>query len=245
MTTIAASPAQETTVYEPLQGWRARWRALLRHPALHSPAVAAAVLSTATALIVAFVGPMVQRTAQNHEKGLEVRTALATDMSKSFTMAIGSGQRVASGLIYATTGDRNRNAAVVQAAYNAGLGRWQIDAGRISAQLSARFQDDGIVRRWRSYRLAVTRFYRLSAVLPAGERRYLAVHLRSYFAHLRTVDPSLAPALPRKVRWNALMRTKRFSRSVAYRRTYDKLSASFLSLGDAFVGEVVKLRPDV
>lgn len=34
-------------------------------------------------------------------------------------------------------------------------------------------------------------------------------------------------------------------RSLAYRRTYDKLSSSFLSLGDAFVEEVLKLHPEV
>jgi hypothetical protein len=45
--------------------------------------------------------------------------------------------------------------------------------------------------------------------------------------------------------WWALRQSKRFRKSVIYRRTYDKLSAWFLSLGDAFVGEVVKLHPKV
>jgi hypothetical protein len=210
----------------------------------HSPAIAAALLSGAIALVVAFVGPMVARTWQNHEKRLEVRTILATDMSRSFTMAVGAGQRVASGLIYGPTGDRARNAAIVQAAYNAGLGQWQIDGGRITAELSARFGDDRIVREWRSYRLAVTRFYRLSAVLPAKDRRYLVGHVRSYFKHVATI-PSAAPAVPRHVSWHVLLTNKRFSRNLAYRRTYDKLSFSFLSLGDAFVEEVLALDPKV
>jgi hypothetical protein len=211
----------------------------------HSPAIAAALLSGAIALVVAFVGPMVARTWQNHEKRLEVRTILATDMSRSFTMAVGAGQRVASGLIYGPTGDRARNAAIVQAAYNSGLGQWQIDGGRITAELSARFGDDEIVQEWRSYRLAVTRFYRLSAVLPTAEdRRFLVGHVRSYFKHVEGI-PAAASALPRNVNWKVLQRNKRFSRNLDYRRTYDKLSFSFLSLGDAFVEEVLQLDPKV
>jgi hypothetical protein len=210
----------------------------------HSPAIAAALLSGAIALVVAFVGPMVARTWQNHEKRLEVRTILATDMSRSFTMAVGAGQRVASGLVYGPTGDRARNAAIVQAAYNAGLGQWQVDGGRVTAELSARFGDDAIVHEWSLYRLAVTRFYRLSAVLPATDRRYLVSYVRSYFEHVETI-PSAASAAPRNVNWSVLRKNRRFSRSLAYRRAYDQLSSSFLSLGDAFVEEMLELDPKV
>ena len=46
------------------------------------------MLSVVGGLVVAFLGPWVARGVQNHEKSLEVRTTLATDMSKSFTMAV-------------------------------------------------------------------------------------------------------------------------------------------------------------
>ena len=213
---------------------------------VHSPAVAAALVSGALALVVALAGPTLARKWQNHEKTLEVRTTLATDMSKSFTMAVGAGQRVASGLIYGPTGDPHRNAAVVQSAYNAGLGQWQVDGGRIAAELSARYSDRAILHDWKVYRLAVTRFYRLSAAMPGNQRRFFVRYVRKYYTNMQGVSWASA-ALPKvtKKEWAALRKDKKFRKSLAFRRSYDKVSSSFLSLGDAFVGEVLKLHPQV
>src|SRR6266487_7088184 len=102
-----------------------------------SGGVAGAVISGVFAVLVAFAAPELGRGWQTHDKRIEVRTAIATDMSRSFTRAIGAGQRVGDGLIYGPTGDARQNAAVVQAEYNKGLGQWRIDSGRLSAELSA------------------------------------------------------------------------------------------------------------
>jgi hypothetical protein len=237
MTAIAAAPTKERSSDKPLS-----LKGLFQ-----SPVVATALLGACVTALGWFVGPMVARAAQSHEKTLEVRTTLATDMSKSFTMAVGASQRVASGLIYGPTGDRIQNRAIAQSAYNAGLGRWQVDGGRITAELSARYTGSDIVHEWALYRHAVTRFYRLSAVLPPGTRPYLVKKVRAYFTHMRTKVPWAKSAVPKvkDVKWQILRQNRRFSRSVAYRQTYDQLSTSFLSLGDAFVERIVKLQPKV
>jgi hypothetical protein len=213
---------------------------------VHSPAVAGALVSGAIAVVVAFLGPTLARTWQTHEQRLEVRTTLATDMSKSFTMAVGAGQRVASGLIYGPTGDRHRNAAVVQSAYNTGLGQWQVDGGRITAELSSRYAGSEIIHDWKVYRQAVTRFYRLSAALPGNQRPAFVRYVRGYYTNMQAV-PWAASALPnvKAKEWAALQKSKNFRKSLAFRRAYDKVSSSFLSLGDAFVGEMLKLQPQV
>jgi hypothetical protein len=236
MSTIAAAPPKEIGTD----------KALSLKGAFHSPVVATALLGACVTALGWFVGPMVARAAQSHEKTLEVRTTLATDMSKSFTMAVGSSQRVASGLIYGPTGDPTRNAALAQSAYNAGLGRWQIDGGRITAELSARY-GIGIVHEWSRYRHAVTQFYRLSAVLPPGTRPYLIKKVRGYFTHVQKKVPWARGTVPKdeKVKWDVLKQRRGFSSNVAYRQTYDQLSAAFLSLGDAFVGQIVTLQPKV
>lgn len=210
---------------------------------LQSPVVVAALLSGVLAIVVAWVGhPLAQNLElQNREKAFEVRTEIVTDMSKSYTVAIATAQQVATGLIYGPTGDRRRNAAVVQAAYNTGLGQWQIDGSRITAELSARFSGNDIVRSWRLYRVAVTGFYRLSAALPAHERRFLVQYVRSYFEQ----NPWARKALPENVDWRALERTWKFRKSVSYRRVYGRVSSAFLSLGDTFVEQVVKLNPEL
>jgi hypothetical protein len=234
MSSIAASQPKDATIARPLS----------LGSIVHSSAFATALLGAIVTAFGWFVGPMVARTLQNHEKSLEVRSALATDMSKSFTMAVGAGQRVASGLIYGPTGDRHKNAAVVQGAYNTGLGQWQVDAGRIGAQLAARYPRNAIVGEWRRYRLAVTRFYRLSAALPAGERASFVRRTQAYFRRVKTI-PWTAKAVSQKVKWAPLFQTKGFRKSARYRQAYDKVSSLFVSIGDAFVDEVLSLRPEV
>lgn len=234
MSSIAASPPKETTIAKPLS----------LGAIVHSSAFATALLGAIVTAFGWFVGPMVARAFANHEKSLEVKTALATDMSKSFTMAVGAGQRVASGLIYGPTGDRHKNAAVVQGAYNAGLGQWQVDGGRIGAQLAARYPRNAVIGEWRRYRLAVIRFYRLSAALPAGERASFVRRTQSYFERVKTI-PWLAKAVTQKVKWTPLFQTTGFRKSARYRQAYDKVSSLFVSIGDAFVDEVLSLRPEV
>jgi hypothetical protein len=101
-----------------------------------------------------------------------------------------------------------------------------------------------ILHEWRLYRLAVTRFYRLSAALPRDLRRSFVHDVRLYFGHVKA-NQWAASALPRKVKWGVLRNSKHFRKSFEYRRAYDKLSTSFLSLGDALVGEVLKAHPEV
>ena len=213
---------------------------------VQSPAVVAALLSGVLAVVVAWIGPRLAHNLelQNHEKALEIRTDLATDMSKSYTVAIGTAQQLASGLINGPTGDRQRNAAAVQAAYNTGLGQWLIDGSRVAAELSASYRGNAIIHQWRRYRLAVTRFYRLSAALPSFERRHLVRYVRSYLNEMEAVAWA-APAVGGNFDWRALKQTKRFRKSASYRRTYDRVSAALLSLGDAFVEQTVALHPEL
>jgi hypothetical protein len=234
MSSIAASPPKDTTLARPLS-----LRSVVR-----SPGAAKALLGLIVTGLGWFVAPMVAQKLQDHEQKLQVRTTIATDMSKSFTTAVGAGQRVASGLIYGPTGDRRRNAAVVQSAYNAGLGQWQVDGGRITAELSARYTGNDIVAEWQGYRLAVTRFYRLSAALPAYQRQTFVGYVKAYFEEMKDVSWA-PPAISAKVDWAALRQSKKFRKSLRYRQAYDEVSTAFLSLGDAFVEQVLQLHPEV
>jgi hypothetical protein len=201
MAAIAAAPAKEAGAE------KRRMMAAL----LSSPTVVAALLSGVIAIVVGFVTLIHTLQAQNHEKSLEIRTELASDMGKSFTLAVAAGQRVASGLTFGPTGDRLRNAALHQAAYNSGLGQWEIDGSRIMAELSARYPGDEIVHEWALYRQAVTRFYRLSAVLPPGERQDFIRRLRWYFKWTRETSWA-AHVVPdnERVNWQALERERGF-----------------------------------
>jgi hypothetical protein len=48
-----------------------------------------------------------------------------------------------------------------------------------------------------------------------------------------------------RVNWQVLEQNRRFKRNIVYRQTYDRLSSAFLALGDAFVEEMLRLRPQI
>jgi hypothetical protein len=238
MSTIAADAPK---------GIRAK-RRRRRTALIHSPVLIAGLATTLLGGLLALAGtlggPMVASTVQKRAKSLDVKTTLATDMTSSFTEAVGAGQRVASGLTYGPTGDRRRNAAVVQSAYNAGLGQWQVDAGRVGAELAARYNNKAFITQWRRYKNAVTRFYRLSAALSAGDRTSYVNRTWSYFTRMKRV-PWASRAISLAVDWGPLYQTKKFRKNARYRRAYDKVSSVFLSLGDAFVDHMLSLHPEV
>jgi hypothetical protein len=237
MTTTASDHLGEQTTSE---GWA---KLTLSAP------VMTAVIAGCFTLLVAFVGPRLTQGWQDHSKRIDIESLLATDMSSSFTTAIGASGRIATGLIYGPTGDPKANAAVVQGEYNRGLGQWQVGSGRVAAELAARFHNGPIVDRWKAYRLNVTRLYRLSAVLVAGTRPAIVKGLRGYVKSLNA-DTS-APAALRPLNrvdwagWKELQRNTGFKHNRNYRNAYDQLSTALLALGDTYVQELVALRPDV
>jgi hypothetical protein len=209
-----------------------------------------AVVAGIFALSVAVGGPRVTRSWQDHSKRVEVATQLATDMSRSSALAIGASQRVATVLIYGQTDDASKNRAAIQQEYNLGLGRWQVDSGRVAAKLTVHFRHDPIVAKWKLYRLNVSRFYRLSAVLPPGNLRpSLITNVKKYLQDVKTTDP-LAPSIPTTEKaWDpiqkALRQNKHFSRSLTFRNAYNTVASMLLALGDVYVEEMIGLRADV
>jgi hypothetical protein len=207
-----------------------------------SGGIFAAVISCVFAVLVAFLAPELARNWQTHDKRIQVRTAIATEMSRSFTRAIGAGQRVGDGLIYGPTGDSTANAAVVQAEYNRGLGQWRIDSGRLAAELAARYPGDAIVGAWHLYTAAVVKFFRLGAGIPKSDRLRLVRELRDYLNRVRRHSP--LPVIAAKD-WHAMTRVAHFHKRADFHRAYDKTSEALLTLGDSFVQQELNLKKPV
>jgi hypothetical protein len=229
-----------------------------------SPLIVAVVAAALTATVV----PLLTREWQKNEKQLAVKTALATDMSRSFTRAIGAGRRIGTGLVYAPTTDKAENKAVIQGEYNRGLGTWQVDRGRLGAQLFARYRgdriDDGgplIVAEWRSFARAVEQFYRLGAVIPKDVRFDLVTTLGSYFESLRN-DPWASQLLGDRA-WTDLQRKVAnlqnrpgakerranlalfYEKQGVFRRGYSTVADTLLLAGERFVERLLELKPQV
>jgi hypothetical protein len=213
--------------------------------ALSAPVIVALVTAALTATVV----PLLTREWQNHERRLNLKTAIAIDMSRSTANAIGAGRRVGTGVVYALTADPRVNRAVIQDAYNRGFGQWQVDQGRLAAQLVARFPDDPIVDDWRGYATSVEQFYRLGAVIDQSDRRRLVRLVRDYLSSELTLEEATWGA-----RWKALRDLPRakarksatyFERKHRFRRAYIDLSEKLLFLGSEFVERVLTLSPKV
>jgi hypothetical protein len=229
-----------------------------------SPLIVAVVAAALTATVV----PLLTREWQMNEKQLAVETALATDMSRSSTQAIGAGRRIGTGLVFAPTTDQAKNKAVIQGEYNRGLGTWQVDRGRLEAQLVARYSGDriedggrSITAEWSSYARAVEQFYRLGAVIPGDVRLALVTTLGSYFESVRT--EKWASHLLGNRAWADLgdkvgslrdrpsARERRANLAVFYekqalfRRSYSTVADTLLLVGDRFVERLLQLKPKV
>jgi hypothetical protein len=244
---------------------RARERAAAALAWLLSSPLLVAVVGAALA---ATVVPLLTREWQENEKQLAVKTALATDMSRSFTNAIGAGRRIGTGLVYAPTTDRARNKAVIQGEYSRGLGTWQVDRGRLAAQLFARYRGDliseggrPIVSEWRSYGRAVEQLYRLGADIPQDVRRELVTTLQSYFQSL-AAEPWSSPVLGESTWRNAQARLANlrerpdgrdrranlqlfYERRAAFRRSYATVAETLQLVGERFVERLLELEPQV
>jgi hypothetical protein len=223
---------------------------------LSSPLVVALVTAGLTVLVV----PLLTREWQNHEKRLNLKTAIAIDMSRSSANAVGAGRRVGTGVVYAVTADPRVNRAVIQDAYNRGFGQWQVDRGRLAAQLSARFPGNPVVDDWRRYAVAVEQYYRLGAAgIPEQDRQVLVRSLSRYLTAQSTpAETSLL--LSTATKWREWWRTALvdrpgardrsrlrdfYRRQHAFRKAYVELSDTLLLSGNRLVEEVLSLSPRV
>jgi hypothetical protein len=266
MATVAAPHSESEGLGARVAHVRARIAGWLKW-LFSSPLIVAIVAAALTATIV----PLLTREWQRNEKQLALKSALATDMSESFTNAIGAGRRIGTGLVYAPTTDKAQNRAVIQGEYNRGLGEWQVDRGRLAAELFARYSgdliDDGgkpIVIEWRSYARAVEQFYRLGAAIPQDVRESLEEGVHSYFASVRVqpwsqrllgqsawadLERKLTSLRDRPVRPGAKAgRTPLkvfYEQRAAFRRSYSTAAETLLLVGEQFVERLLELKPRV
>src|SRR3954451_20476216 len=153
---------------------RARLRALAADggPKLFVTIVAAAL----TALLI----PWITGKWQDHKQQLELRTAIAGDMSRAYTGVIVSGRFVTGGLVYSGSPTKAENTAATQQAWTAALHDWLVQSGTIGAQLTGRYGAEGIAGEWHRFATAVTAYMRLGSQIPAAERAALLAQEQAY-----------------------------------------------------------------
>src|SRR5438552_2913013 len=89
---------------------------------VRTPLLIAAV-GTLLTLLAGLVTQHLTQSSQNNAKRLELKTTLATDMSRSYTAAVGVARSVATGTVSSPTG-RPVKGDEFAAAYNRALDKW-------------------------------------------------------------------------------------------------------------------------
>jgi hypothetical protein len=153
------------------------------------------LLTVFAAAITALLIPWITGKWQDHKQQLELRTALASDMSRAYTDVIVNGRFVTRGLVYSGSTRDEVDRAASQSVWSTALHDWLVESGRLTAELSGRYPDQAITREWREYVAAVTAYMQIGAGGVPAERVEALTTARVYVG----AD---------KLAWNPL-RTKR------------------------------------
>lgn len=115
------------------------------------------------ALISGLLLPEFTRRWQNHQKALEIKTELVSDLSKSIMGMVMATQ-------FAHVGAKSQKQADFDQAYR----DWEIESAVIGTKLQAYFPDTTIPTEWTAFSALVTDFYALEGVGPDERSRFAA-----------------------------------------------------------------------
>jgi hypothetical protein len=141
--------------------------------------------------------PYFTRKWQDHQKALEIKTGLVSDMGESISDAVMTGRFISAGLVSRSSADPRAD----QRAFNDGYRAWTTSNASIGAKLQAYFGAD-LGSQWRSFSNVVTDYFQLSAN-PGRGRAEQVQEILSY------------PQLPPFVRLNDAERAPSWSRTRA------------------------------
>lgn len=172
------------------------------------------------ALLVNLLIPQFTRKWQDHQKALEIKTGLVSDMGESISNAIMSGRFIAAGLVRRSSSDPRAD----QLAFNDGYRAWTTSNASIGAKIQAYFGND-LGSQWRSFANVVTDYFQLSAT-PGSGRSGQVQEILTY--------PDL-PTLSAAER-RALVKS---NSSETFQNAYGQLGRALLFRGDELVQDVL------
>jgi len=181
------------------------------------------VIAVVIALLVNFLIPSFTRKWQDHEKSLEIKTGVVSDMGESISDAVMSGRFISAGLVSRSSSDPRAD----QRAFNDGYRAWTTSNASIGAKIQAYFGND-LGSQWRSFANVVTDYFQLSAT-PGSGRAEQVQEILSY------------GELPTFVRLSkgerrALVKS---NSSATFQNAYGRLGQAMLARGDELVQGVL------
>lgn len=115
------------------------------------------------ALVSGLLIPALTRRRQSHQKALEIKTELVSDLSKSILGMVMATQ-------FAHLGAKSQTQADFDQAYR----DWEIESAVIGTKLQAYFPDTTIPTEWTEFSALVTAFYALEGMGETDRSRFAA-----------------------------------------------------------------------
>ena len=176
------------------------------------------------ALLGGWLIPQVTRKWQDHEKALEIKTGLVSEMSESVSSAVMTGRFIAVGLVRGASADPSAD----QRAWNDGYRAWTTGSASTGAKLEAYFAASDLGSEWRSFANVVTDFFQLSATVNATR----SAQVREIFAY-----PELSKELRLSAKDRHVLATS--NSSPEFQRAYAELGRGILKRRDDLVQDVL------
>jgi hypothetical protein len=153
------------------------------------------------ALLINYVIPKITSKSQSHQRALEIKTQLVTDMSESASSAVVTGELIATDVV------RKRNGGDPNAVFQSGLRDWQIASARIRSEIEGYFPKTALGDHWNDFSQALTSMYALSASGTTMTDRCARVRqVQRYLGILPGCDPYVRTG---PVHWGLCLRLVR------------------------------------
>jgi hypothetical protein len=183
------------------------------------------LVTVVAALLGSWLLPQITRKWQDHQKALEIKTGLVSEMSQSVSSAIATSRFIAAGLVLRSSSDPRAE----QKAWNDGYREWTTTSASVGAKLRAYF-GLAIGSEWQSFSYVVTDFLLLSSEpKPGSGRAEQAAEIFRYKSLLGSVH--LKPK-----QWRLLAETRE---GPAFQGAYAGLGRGLLARRDELVGHVL------
>src|SRR4051812_25015773 len=174
------------------------------------------VIAVVIAVLVNFLIPSFTRKWQDHQKALEIKTGLVSDMGEAISNAVMSGRFISAGLVSRSSSDPRAD----QLAFNDGYRAWTTSNASIGAKIQAYFGND-LGSQWRLFANVVTDYFQLSA-RPGSGRKEQVQEMLAYSELPTFVQLSKAERL-------ALVKS---NSSETFQNAYGRLGRAMLLRGD-------------
>ena len=174
------------------------------------------LIAVVIAVLGNFLIPNFTRKWQDHQKALEIKTGLVSDMGESISNAVMTGRFISAGLVSRSSADPRAD----QRAFNDGYRAWTTSNASIGAKIQAYFGND-LGSQWRSFANVVTDYFQLSAT-PGSGRKDQVQEILSY--------PALRPLVRlSEAERRALVKS---NSSATFQNAYGRLGSAMLARGD-------------